>query len=82
MYFKQKVSSVLFIRSNFIIVGEKNTFAISQIHNHIRSNKKKKSSFNNLVNLSNSRDKFLGVENERYSIVHFNGQEFRGDCRG
>jgi predicted membrane protein len=77
-YFKDKVNSIVFIRKNFLIVGESKLYTISIMYNHIRTTKKKKSGSNKLMNLASTRNKFIGENEQKYSISQFNGQQLKG----
>ena len=51
---------------------------MSILYNHIKAIKKKKSGSNQLMNLTSSRNKFIGENEKKYSIAQFNGQQLKG----
>lgn len=77
-YFNKKVHSVIFMRSSYLIVGEKNYFYIDQMFKHLRSKLRKPNSSEKLFKLVESRNVFIGQNKNSYSLVYTTGKNVKG----
>ena len=77
-YFGKKVYSVIFLRSTFLVIGEQNYFYMDQMFNHLRVKNRKPKSAKKLHKLVESKNTFIGVNDNSYSLVYTTGKSVKG----
>lgn len=77
-FLKRKITSVVFMRTSFMLVASEEIFFINEMFNFLQATPKKKDGVTKLFRLVNSANKFIGSNKDFYSLAMVEGKKIRG----